>query len=41
MGNGIGGKGKGKGLGLDAGVGMRGKESVKRDRGWKLVDGGR
>lgn len=35
MGNGIGGKGRR----LDAGSGMRGKESVERDRGRKLVDG--
>ncbi|KAI5123259.1 hypothetical protein M0805_001348 [Coniferiporia weirii] len=35
MGNGIGGKGKR----LEAGVGMRSKEAVERDRGRKLVDG--
>ncbi|KAL5523072.1 MRPS5 [Sanghuangporus sanghuang] len=35
MGNGIGGKGRR----LDAGVGMRSKESIERDRGRKLLDG--
>lgn len=35
MGNGIGGKGRR----LDAGSGMRGKESIERERGRKLIDG--